>query len=73
MNKGGKKEKKEAMMATWSDSDHSSSNGEPKMEAKANLCLMIIDDEVCIDELDDLQNEYECLFKDWTIKKSSLY
>ena len=65
MNKEGKKEKKKkkAMVATWSDSDHSSSDGKPKMEAKANLCLMVIDDEVCLDELDDfdnLQNEYEC-------------
>ena len=74
MNKEGKKDKdkkkKKAMVATWSES-------ELKMDIKANLCLMAIDDdEVCIDDLDDfdrLQNEYECLFKDWTTKKSSLY
>ena len=36
------------MVATWSDSDHSSSEREPKMEIKANLCLMAIDDEVCV-------------------------
>ena len=58
MNKKGKKEKKKkkAMMTTWSDSDPSSSNGELKMEAKANLCLMKIYDEVCLDELDDFDN-----------------
>ena len=56
------------MVATWSDSDPSSSESEPKMEMKANLCLMAIDDEVCIDDFDDfdkLQNEYECLFNDF--------
>ena len=44
-----------------SGNDPSSSNGEPKVEVKANLCLMAKDDEVCNDELDDydnLQNEY---------------
>ena len=73
MNKDGKKDKdkrkKKAMVATWSDSDPSSSDSEPKMDIKANLCLMAIDnDEVCIDDLDDfdrLQNEYECLFNDF--------
>ena len=38
------------------------------MEIKANLYLMAKDDEVCLDELDDydnLQNEYECLFNDF--------
>ena len=57
------------MVATWSDSDPSSSESEPDMDIKANLCLMAIDDdEVCIDDLDDfdrLQNEYECLFNDF--------
>ena len=41
---------------------------EPKIQAKTNLCLMAIDDEVCDDELDDydnLQNEYEVLLKDY--------
>ena len=41
---------------------------EPKIQAKANLCPMAIDDEVCDDELDDyddLQNEYEGLLKDY--------
>ena len=70
MNKEGKKEKKKkrAMVATRSNSDLSSSNGESEMEVKANLCLVAIDDEVCLDELDDfdnLQNEYKCLFKDF--------
>ena len=57
------------MVATWSDSDPSSSESEPEMDIKANLCLIAIDDdEVCIDDLDDfdrLQNEYECLFNDF--------
>ena len=74
MNKESKKDKdkdkkkKKAMMATWSDSDLSSSESEPDMEIKANLCLMAIEDEVCIDDFDDfdkLQNEYECLFNDF--------
>ena len=71
MNKEGKKDKamKKAMVvATWSDSDPSSSYSESEMEIKATLCLMAIDDEVCLDELDDfekLQNEYECLFNDF--------
>ena len=63
-----KKKKKKAMMATWSDSDPSSSESEPDMEIKANLYLMAIEDEVCIDDLDEfdkLQNEYECLFNDF--------
>ena len=41
------------MVVTWSDSDPPSCNGEPKIEIKANLCLMAINDEVCLDELDD--------------------
>ena len=56
------------MVATWSDSDPFLSESEPKMEIKANLCLMAINDEVCIDEFDDfdkLHNEYECLFNDF--------
>ena len=72
MNKEGKKDKdkkkKKDMVATWSDSDPSSSESEPKMKIKANLCLMAIDDEVCIDDFDDfdqLQNEYEYLFNDF--------
>ena len=70
MNKEGKKDKKKkkAMMVTWSDSNLSSSDSESKMEIKANFCLMEKDDEVCLDELDDidtLQNEYECLFNDF--------
>ena len=73
LNKEGKKDKekkkKKAMVATWSDSDPSSSESEPKMDIKANLCLMAIDDdEVCTDDLDEfdkLQNEYECLFNDF--------
>ena len=52
------------MMATWSDSDPSSSESEPDMEIKVNICLMAIEYKVCIDDLnefDKLQNEYECL------------
>ena len=63
--------KKEATMTTWSNSDSSSSDEELEIKAKANLCLMAIDSEVCDDELDDLdnfddlQNEYEGLLKDY--------
>ena len=56
------------MVATWFDNDPFSFDGKSKMEVKANLCLMTIDEEVCLNELDDfeiLQNEYECLFKDF--------
>ena len=68
MNKEGKKDKrkKKAMMATWSNSDPSSFDGELKIEAKAYLYLMEKDDEVCLDELDyfdTLQNEYECFIQ----------
>ena len=60
MNKESKKnkdkKKKKAMMATWSDSDPSLSESEPDMEIKANLCLMAIEDKVCIDDLDELIN-----------------
>ena len=71
MNKEGKKDndkKKKAMVATWSDSDPSSSDSESNMEIKENLCLMAIDDEECLDELDDfdkLQNDYEYLLNDF--------
>ena len=66
------------MVATWSDSDHLSSESEPKIEIKENLCLMAIDDEVCLDDFNKLQNEYECMFDDFeklrhrckTIRKS---
>ena len=56
------------MITTWSDSDPSSSESEPDMEIEANLYLMAIEDEVCIDDLDEfdkLQNKYECLFNDF--------
>ena len=73
-----KKKKKKAMIAIWSDSDLSSSESEPKQEIKANLCLMVINDEVCLDDFNKLQNEYECMFDDFeklrhrckTIRKS---
>ena len=66
LNKEGKKDKdkkkKKAMVTTWSDSDPSSFKSKPKMDIKANLCLMAIgDDEVCTNDFDDfdrLQNEY---------------
>ena len=53
------------MVATWFDSDPSSSESEPKIEIKTNICLMAIDDEVYLDDFDKLQNEYECLFDDF--------
>ena len=72
MNKEGKKakdkKKRKAMVATWSDSDPSSSKSELKIEVKENLCLMAIDDTVYLDDFNDfdkLQNEYECLFDDF--------
>ena len=68
MNKEGKKDKdkkKKAMAATWYDSDPSSFASEPKMEIKENLYLIAIDDEVCLDDFDKLQNEYECMFDDF--------
>ena len=39
------------MVATWSDSNPFSSDGDSKMEIKANFCLMAKDDKVCLDEL----------------------
>ena len=69
MNKEGKKDndkkKKRAMVATWSNSDPSQSESESQIEIKENLCLMAIGDEVCLDDFDKLQNEYECLFDDF--------
>ena len=60
MNKEGKKDsdkkKKRAMVATWSDSDLSSSESEPKIEIKANLCFMAIDDKVCFDDFEKLRH-----------------
>ena len=56
------------MVATWSDSDPTLSESEPKIKIKANICLMAIDNEVCLDDFDDfdkLQNEYECMFDDF--------
>ena len=40
-------------METWSDNGSFSSDEKPKVEARINLCLMVIDDEVCNDQLDD--------------------
>ena len=72
LNKEGKKDKDKkkmkAMVVTWFDNNPFSSESEPKIEIKANLCLMAIEDEVCIDDFDDfdkLQNEYEYLFNDF--------
>ena len=59
---------KKDMMATWFDSDSFSFDEEPDIQAKANICLMAIDDEVCDDELDDydiFNNEYEGLLVDF--------
>ena len=58
MNKEGKKDKKKkkAMVVTWFDSDSFLSESEPKMEIKVNLCLMAINDEVCINDFDDFDN-----------------
>ena len=44
------------MVATWSDSDPFSSDGEPKVKVKGNICLMVKDNEICNDELDDYDN-----------------
>ncbi|GAV69684.1 hypothetical protein CFOL_v3_13185, partial [Cephalotus follicularis] len=56
-----KKDKKKAMIATWSDSDDSSSD-ENKNEEIANIAFMAMEDEnqVCSSSLsyNDLQNEY---------------
>ena len=45
MNKKGKKDKdkkkRRSMVATWSDSDPSSFESEPKIEIKVNLCLWL--------------------------------
>ena len=40
--KDKKKRRKKAMVAIWFDSDPFSSNGEPDVEVKVNLCLMIM-------------------------------
>ena len=60
MNKEGKKDKnkkkKKAMVATWFNNDIFLSESEPKMEIKANFCLMAIEDEVYIDDFDDFDN-----------------
>ena len=56
------------MVATWSDSDASSSDEESKINIKANLCLMANENEVCddvLDNYDDIQHEYDCLFNDF--------
>ena len=67
MNKESKNDKdtkkKKAMVATQSDSNPFSFESKSKMEIKANIYLMAINDEVSIDNFDDfdkLQNEYEC-------------
>ncbi|GAV65242.1 zf-CCHC domain-containing protein [Cephalotus follicularis] len=56
-----KKDKKKAMIATWSDSDDSSLN-EDQNEEIANIAFMATEDEneVCSSSLsyNDLQNEY---------------
>ena len=51
--KKDKKKKKKAMVATWSNSDPSTSDGELEVKVKANLCLMANDDEVYDDQFDD--------------------
>ena len=54
------------MVATWSDSDVSSSDEELEINITANLCFMAKEDEVCDDDLDDdIQHEYDCLFNDY--------
>ena len=52
LKKGPKKYKKKAMMATWSDSDESSSEEEDSHE-QANLCLMTHENEVNAETPDD--------------------
>ena len=45
------------MVATWSDSDESSSSEEEKLEKEANLCLMGLEDKVCTES--NLEFTYE--------------
>ena len=66
------------MVATWSDSDVSSSDEESKINIKTNLCLMEKEDEVCDDDLndyDDIQHDYDYLFNDFEklIEKCNVY
>ena len=56
LKKGPKKYKKKAMMATWSDSDESSSEEEDSHE-QANLCLMAYKNEVNTETPDDFTFE----------------
>ena len=57
--------KKKAMVATWSDSDESSSSEEEKLEKEANLCLMGLEDEVCTkSNLEFTYEELQTIFSD---------
>ena len=56
LKKGPKKYKKKTMIATWSDSDESSSEEEDSHE-QANLCLMTDENEVNIETPDNFTFE----------------
>ena len=61
LKKASRKFKKKAMMATWSDSEDSTSEEEQK--EVANLCFMANDDEVSAENLSDFTfNELEEAF-----------
>ena len=57
LKKGLKKYKKKAMVATWSDSDESSSEEEESHE-QANWCLMAHKNEVCLASQETNQKWY---------------
>ena len=61
--------KNKILVETWSNCDSSSSDDELMIEARANFCFMAKKDKVCnnddFDNLDTLQNEYDCLFIDF--------
>ena len=63
------KMKNKILVETWSDYDSSSSGDESMIKAKANFCLMAKDDKVSnnddFNDLDTLQDEYDCLFIDF--------
>ena len=68
MNQIYEKEKLEVVEKKKSLAVRTSLKKELKIEVRANLCFMAIDNEVCDDELndyDDLQNEYKGLLKDY--------
>ena len=61
--------KKKVLVETWFDCDSSSSDDELMIEARSNFCFMEKEEKVCnnddFDNLNTLQNEYDCLFIDF--------